>query len=47
MTAHERQDAVRPVPADTPPAPSRPAEWVLLTARRPVDAHHDREGADG
>ncbi|WP_157964011.1 hypothetical protein [Actinocorallia populi] len=47
MTAQERQDAPRPVPADTPPPPSRPAPWVLLTPRRPEDAHHDRTGADG
>ena len=47
MTASERRDEARPVPADTPPPQSRPAEWVLLAPRRPRDVHHDRAGADG
>ncbi|GAA0936278.1 hypothetical protein [Actinocorallia libanotica] len=47
MTAQERRDAPRPVPADTPPPPPRPAAWVLLTPRAPRDDHHDRAGADG
>lgn len=47
MTAQEREGAPRPVPADAPPPPSRPASWVRLTPERPRDVHHDRTGSDG
>jgi len=47
MAERQYGDAPRPVPADTPPPPHRPAPWVRLTAERPRDVHHDRTGADG